>query len=90
MDLIISVSNSNVHFAGSMGIPAWSIIPKSKGIIWFWFTKGTRSPWYPSVRLFRQTSTPEVGKAWWPAVVDDVTKELSSWLKKPPPSRTVS
>jgi tetratricopeptide (TPR) repeat protein len=90
MDLVISVSNSNVHFAGSMGIPAWSIIPKSKGIIWFWFTKGTLSPWYPSVRLFRQTSTPEAGKAWWPAVVDDVTKELSSWLKKPPPSRTVS
>ena len=90
MDLVISISNTTVHTAGALGIPTWLMIPNGRGSLWFWFTKGMRSPWYPSVRLFRQTSTPEAGKAWWPAVVDDVTKELSSWLKKPPPSRTVS
>ena len=83
MDLVISISNSNIHFAGSMGIPAFSIIPRSKGLIWYWFTKGTHSPWYPSVRLFRETSLPDTGTPWWPTVIDNVTKELSAWLKKP-------
>ena len=83
MDLVISVSNTNVHFAGSMGIPAWSMLNNSKGLLWFWFVEGERSPWYSSVRLFRQTALPEFGKPWWPEVVDQTASALSDWLSKP-------
>jgi len=83
MDLVISVSNTNVHFAGSMGIPVWSMLNNSKGLLWFWFVHGERSPWYSSVRLFRQTALPEFGKPWWPEVVEETADALSDWLGKP-------
>ncbi|MDG2244653.1 MAG: tetratricopeptide repeat protein, partial [Rhodospirillaceae bacterium] len=49
-DLVVTASNSNVHFAGSMSVPTWSILPKARGLIWFWFMDRPDSPWYSSVR----------------------------------------
>lgn len=54
LDLVISVSNTAVHVAGSIGVPTWVIVPQGRGGLWYWFDKGEHSPWYPSVRLFRQ------------------------------------
>ena len=88
-DLVLSVSNSNIHIAGSMGVSAWSIIPASKGRLWFWFTERTDSPWYPSVKLFRQTSSVGAHKEWWSEPVDAIASSLSKWLnsraKEPSP-----
>jgi len=55
MDLVISTSNTTVHFAGAMNVPAWVLVPTGPGSLWYWFTVRHDSPWYPSVRLFRQS-----------------------------------
>lgn len=52
MDLVISVSNSTVHFAGALGKPVWNITPENVKI-WYWFQHITHNPWYPTMKLFR-------------------------------------
>lgn len=52
LDLVISVGNATVHLAGALGVPAWAALPKVPG--WRWQIAGSDSPWYSSVRLFRQ------------------------------------
>jgi len=52
LDLVISVVNSTVHFAGALGTPTWAMIPL--GGEWRWQTAGERCLWHNSVRLFRQ------------------------------------
>lgn len=56
MDLIISVSNSTVHFAGALGKPVWNITPE-KLKLWYWFQQRNDSPWYPTMKLFRNSIT---------------------------------
>lgn len=73
MDLVISVSNTTVHVAGAMGRPVWTLVPSSLGRIWYWFLERTRSPWYPSMRLFRQ-----VRGAGWNGTLDEVARELAT------------
>ena len=87
VDMVVSASNSNVHIAGAMGIPTWTILPLARGLLWFWFLDREDSPWYPSVQLFRQKSTPLPGQDWWPEVIDEVAGALSDWLAKPLASR---
>lgn len=52
LDLLISVSNSGVHMAGQLGIPTWVLIDSTP--LWHWFAEGDDSPWYDSIRLYRQ------------------------------------
>jgi Flp pilus assembly protein TadD len=52
LDLIITVDTSMGHLAGALGKPAWILIPKAAD--WRWMLDRDDSPWYPSVRLFRQ------------------------------------
>jgi hypothetical protein len=52
LDLVISVGNANIHLAGALGVPAWSLLPCHGG--WRWLAGRRDTPWYPSVRLFRQ------------------------------------
>jgi ADP-heptose:LPS heptosyltransferase len=52
MDLIITVDTSMGHLAGALGKPAWILIPKAAD--WRWMLEREDSPWYPTVRLFRQ------------------------------------
>ncbi len=74
MDLVISVSNTTVHIAGAMGVPTWVLlnaVPLS-----FWMLEGDRSPWYPSVRLFRQAEAGE-----WVGVIEGAAAELASFAR---------
>lgn len=70
MDLIISVDNSTIHFAGAMGKPVWALLPFVAD--WRWLTDRTDSIWYDGAYLFRQPS-PDA----WPDVMRDVRAALA-------------
>lgn len=54
LDLTITVSNTTAHVAGAQGARALVLIPANSGPLWYWFLERPDSPWYPSLRLFRQ------------------------------------
>jgi ADP-heptose:LPS heptosyltransferase len=52
LDLVIAVDTAIVHLAGAMGRPAWVLLPFAPD--WRWMLDREDSPWYPTLRLFRQ------------------------------------
>lgn len=70
LDLIISVDTAIVHLAGAIGKPVWTLLPFVPD--WRWMLSRDDSPWYPAMRLFRQTS-PGV----WESVIEQIVKELA-------------
>jgi tetratricopeptide (TPR) repeat protein len=54
LDLVIAVDTALVHLAGALGRPCWVMLAFSPD--WRWLTERADSPWYPSLRLFRQAS----------------------------------
>jgi tetratricopeptide (TPR) repeat protein len=77
LDLVISVDTSVAHLAGAMGKPVWTII----GFVpdFRWMRDRTDSPWYPTMRLFRQ------GKAEpWTAVTARIAKALTEKFSRAP------
>lgn len=69
LDLVISVDTAAAHLAGALGRPLWVLLP-SRGGDWRWMATGSRSPWYPAARLYRQ------GTADWSAIVDQVSRDV--------------
>ena len=69
MDLVITIDNSTAHLAGALGVPVWMLTPFAPD--WRWMLRRKDSPWYPSMRLFRQ---PERGD--WRSVVEAVCGAL--------------
>lgn len=53
MDLVVAVDTSVAHLAATLGKPVWMLLPANAD--WRWLVEGERSPWYPSLRLFRQS-----------------------------------
>ena len=70
VDLLISVDSSPVHLAGALGRPAWVMLPFVPE--WRWLLERDDTPWYPSLRLFRQTS-----RADWASVTGVIASELA-------------
>jgi tetratricopeptide (TPR) repeat protein len=75
LDLVISVDNAAVHMAGALNIPVWTLLPFASD--WRWFTDASSSPWYPSMRLFRQRTADGAPKQKW----DDVLHEVADALR---------
>jgi tetratricopeptide (TPR) repeat protein len=71
LDLLISVDTSAVHLAGAAGFPVWVLVPACTD--WRWMLERNDTPWYPSVRIFRQREL-----ARW----NDVFAELRSALTR--------
>jgi ADP-heptose:LPS heptosyltransferase len=53
LNLIISIDTSVAHLAGAMGKPVWVLLLRSPD--WRWLMDREDSPWYPTMRLFRQS-----------------------------------
>jgi hypothetical protein len=73
LDLIISVDTAIVHLAGALGKPVWVLLPNVPD--WRWMLDREDSPWYPTMRLFRQPATGQ-----WEPVVQRVVEELRKQL----------
>ena len=71
LDLIITVDTAVAHLAGAMGKPVWILLPFDPD--WRWMLQRQDSPWYPTMRLFRQSRTGE-----WSEVLEAVRQALQS------------
>jgi len=73
LDLVISIDTSVAHLAGAMGKPVWVLLHKSAD--WRWLLDREDSPWYPTARLFRQTTLGD-----WQGVMARVEEELRKFV----------
>jgi len=69
LDLVISSDTSMAHLAGALGRPVWTVLAASPE--WRWGLERSDSPWYPTMRLFRQTIDGD-----WKLVIDAITAAL--------------
>jgi hypothetical protein len=74
LDLIITIDTSLAHLAGALGASTWLMLPRFAD--WRWFLDRNDSPWYPTMKLFRQTSSGD-----WKTVIEEIKKELKNLLK---------
>ena len=69
MDLVLTIDNSTAHLAAALGVPTWLLLPCAPD--WRWGLTSETTPWYPPMRLFRQS---RIGS--WEAVLSRVQCEL--------------
>ena len=70
MDLVITVDTSLAHLAAALGKPVWMLLPYNPE--WRWLLEREDSPWYPTMRLFRQPAVDD-----WDSVLERVKAELA-------------
>ncbi len=80
LDLVISVDNSTVHFAGALGVATWMLAPALTD--WRWPAHGADSRWYDSVQLFRQSPGE---RSDWDTVIAAVCAALNDFTPQPRP-----
>jgi ADP-heptose:LPS heptosyltransferase len=76
LDLIISVDAVVAHLAGALGKPVWLLLPFVPD--WRWMLQREDTPWYPTMRLFRQPSRGE-----WQLAIDKIQDALEKYLDNP-------
>jgi hypothetical protein len=75
LDLVITVDTMMPHLAGALGRPVWTLLHFESD--WRWMLDRLDSPWYPTMRLFRQ---PRPGD--WRTVIDCVCVELETLIRR--------
>ena len=71
LDLVITVDTMVAHLAGALGVHTWTLLPTPAD--WRWMDERSDSPWYPSMRLFRQPTPGD-----WTRVMEQVQRELAA------------
>jgi hypothetical protein len=72
LDLVITIDSMPAHLAGALGVPVWTLLPRHAD--WRWLEQGATTPWYPTMRLFRQQRAGD-----WESVIADVQSQLESF-----------
>jgi tetratricopeptide (TPR) repeat protein len=75
LDLVITCDTSVAHLAGALGVPVWVAIPFAPD--WRWMLVRDDSPWYPTMRLFRQTKLDD-----WDGVFERIQAELGEMVRQ--------
>ena len=75
LDLVVTSDSAVAHLAGGLGVPVWLAAPVSPN--WRWLLARSDSPWYPTMRVFRQTATGD-----WPGVFERMATELAKLAAK--------
>jgi tetratricopeptide (TPR) repeat protein len=83
LDLVITVDTSVAHLAGALGCPTWILLPYTPD--YRWLLDRDDSPWYPTVRLFRQTAARDYAQ-----VLDRVRTELLALCAERNPAAQIS
>jgi tetratricopeptide (TPR) repeat protein/ADP-heptose:LPS heptosyltransferase len=78
LDLVITMDTAVAHLAGALGKPVWVLLSWAPD--WRWLLHREDSPWYPTMRLFRQNR-----QAGWPEVVARVRQALTEWMARDDP-----
>jgi tetratricopeptide (TPR) repeat protein len=72
LDLVITADTALAHLAGALGVQVWVVLQEVAD--WRWLVDRTDSPWYPTMRLFRQNSTGD-----WAEVFQRIARELAAF-----------
>ena len=75
LDLIVTTDTASAHLAGALGVPVWCALRSSPD--WRWLADRDDSPWYATMRLFRQPSAGD-----WPGVFRKMAAALSQLVGK--------
>jgi hypothetical protein len=83
LDLVICVDTAVAHLAGALGKAVWVLLPTPAD--WRWLEGREDSPWYPTMRLFRQQVRGE-----WDEVIERVQAALAQWVQEGAPQPLLS
>jgi ADP-heptose:LPS heptosyltransferase len=76
LDLVITVDSMPAHLAGALAVPVWTLLAHNAD--WRWMESRADSPWYPTMRLFRQRSPGD-----WRSLIADVDHALALRIGSP-------
>ena len=81
LDLVIGVDTAVVHLAGALGRPVWNLV--ASPCDWRWLEGRDDSPWYPTMRIYRQQPRND-----WASATERVGADLSAWVAGPRAAET--
>jgi ADP-heptose:LPS heptosyltransferase len=80
LDLVITVDTSVAHLAAALARPTWILLPYTPDFRWL--LEGDNSPWYPTVKLFRQNESRDYGRVL-KRVRDNLEAEIAAFQNRP-------